>query len=77
VFLPKIDSFASIAAFADNGHVCFPSNERNQSFADNAMIVGNEHSYLRPFVTRLTYKAKSLRLNFVDDRQPIQSQTTA
>src|SRR6476659_6230882 len=39
---PKIDRFPSIARFADNGHVCFASDEGNQAFTDNAVIIRNE-----------------------------------
>src|SRR6266849_5830302 len=49
MLLPKIDSLASIARLTDDGHVCFPSDQRNQAFADNAVIIGDEHSDPRFF----------------------------
>src|SRR2546429_1351374 len=49
MLLPKIDRFAPIGGFPDNGHVCFPTNERNQTFADNAVIISNEYRDTRFF----------------------------
>src|SRR6266446_9339787 len=49
MLLPKIDSFASIPCLADDGHVCFPSDERNQTFSNYAVIVRDEHIDPRPF----------------------------
>src|SRR5207237_7482190 len=70
MFLPEIDGFAAIGRLADDGHVCFPSDERNQAFADNAVIIGDEHSdprffcvsNLRRFLrTRLWFPCRLLR----------------
>ena len=49
MLLPKNNCFAPIARLADDGHVCFPSNERNQAFADNAVIISDEDSDTRFF----------------------------
>ena len=44
MLFPKIDGFASIGRFADDGHVCFSSDKRNQTFPDDAVIVRDENS---------------------------------
>src|SRR5260370_35988634 len=49
MLFPKIDRFASIPCLADHGHVCLPSDERNQAFADNVVIISDEHSDTRSF----------------------------
>src|SRR6266446_1511232 len=49
MLLPKIDRFAAIVRLADDGHVCFAGNERNQAFADNTVVVRDEHSDSRSF----------------------------
>src|SRR5438552_7233087 len=49
MLLPKVDRFASIARLADYGHVCFPSDEWNQAFADDAVIISNKHTNVRAF----------------------------
>src|SRR4051812_28701227 len=43
MLLPKIDCFTSIGGLTHHSHVCLPSDERYQPFADNAVIIGDEH----------------------------------
>src|SRR4051812_23286634 len=43
MLFPKIDTFASIARLTDNSHICLPSDERNQPFANDAVIISDEY----------------------------------
>src|SRR2546422_709716 len=91
MLLPKLDRFASIARFAYHGHVGLPSYQRNQAFADNAVIISDEHSDTRSFCisnfrrllrSRLWFLGRLLRLRrcFLlrchDINSPLQGNTT-
>jgi len=43
VLLPKIDCFSPVGRLRDDSHVWFMPDQRDQTFAHNAMIVGNKH----------------------------------
>src|SRR4051812_27378840 len=47
MLLPKVDCFTSITYLADDSHVGFARDERNQTFADHAVIVSDENSDAR------------------------------
>ena len=44
MLFPKIHCLAAVTGFANNSHVWFTLDQRNQTFAHNAVIVGNQNS---------------------------------
>src|SRR5439155_16316937 len=47
MLFPKIDRLAAVARFADNCHLWFATNHRYQTFANDAVVSGDQNSKWR------------------------------
>src|SRR6266446_2127221 len=56
MLFPKIDRFTSVTGFSDDHHVCFEPDQRNQTLAEDAVIVGNKHADAMLFWCDLNFR---------------------
>src|SRR5262249_13983542 len=54
---PKLNGFASVARFGENGHVSSASDQRSQTFTHHAVIVSNEDADTRLLRRRCRFLA--------------------